>query len=68
MKSNTFINLGRLLLGLSFVGLLGAWWIQLTGANFFGLSQEHFFSEATVLALLGIGSLLDGMIHKQANQ
>ena len=68
MKSITFINLGRLLLGLSFVGLLGTWWIQLTGGSFVGLSQEHLFSDAIVLALLGIGSLLDGMIHKQANE
>ena len=68
MKSNTFINLGRLLLGLSFVGLLGTWWIQLTGGNFLGLSQEHLFSDAIVLALLGIGGLLDGMIHRQTNE
>ena len=68
MKSITFINLGRFLLGFSFVGLLGAWGTQLTGGSFVGLSQEHLFSDAIVLALLGIGSLLDGMIHKQANE
>lgn len=68
MKSTTFINLGRLLLGLSFVGLLGAWWTQLTGGTFLGQLQEHLFFDTIVLALLGIGSLLDGMIHKQANE
>lgn len=60
--------MGRVLLALSFIGLLGAWWTQLAEGTFLGQSQEHLFNDAIVLALLGIGSLLDGMVHRQASE
>lgn len=54
---------GRLLLTLALVALVGAWTTQLTGGTTFGMSQQHLFSDATVLALLGIGSFLDALWH-----
>lgn len=63
-ESKTHFRLGRVLLTLSFVGLLAAWWTQASGGTFLGQSPEHFFSDAIVLALLGIGILLDGIVHK----
>lgn len=58
-----FVHLGRVLLALAFLALLGAWLTQLTGGTLLGMSQQHLFDDATVLALLGIGSFLDALWH-----
>lgn len=58
-----FIYLGRVLLGLSALAFLGAWFTQLTGGDVFGMTQQHLFNDAIVLALLGIGSFLDALWH-----
>jgi hypothetical protein len=60
-----FITAGRVALALAALALLCAWLTSITGDSMFGFSQQHFFSDATVLALLGIGFLLDGVIHRQ---
>ena len=64
-KSAFFVNIGRLALTVSFLSLLSAWWTQLSGGLFLGMNQQHLFSDATVLALIGIGSLVDGIIHQK---
>lgn len=64
MKSLLFISIGRVSLVLSIIALVGAWITQLSGNSIIGMSQIHLFNDATVLALLGIGFLLDGQIHK----
>jgi len=64
-KSSLAIGIGRIALVLSFVSLVGAWIAQLTGSSFFGESQQHLFSDATVLALIGIAGLVDGIIHQK---
>ena len=58
-----FITLGRMLLTLAFLALLGAWLSQLNGGAFLELSQQHLFSDAMALALLGIGCFLDAFWH-----
>ncbi len=63
MKSSFAINLGRVFILLSFLALVGAW-IAKSGAVL-GMSESHLFSDATVLALLGIGMLADGIIHRK---
>ena len=60
-----FINLGRLFGLLAFLALLGAWVTQLTGGPLFGMSQQHLFGDATVLALLSLVCLLDGLLHSK---
>lgn len=65
MDAKFWANLGRILLTLGFLALLGAWITQLTGEPFLGMSQQHLFNDATVLSLLGIGSLLDAKLHVQ---
>ena len=65
MDAKSAATLGRLLLGLGFLSLLGAWLTQLTGQSLLGLSQTHLFSDATVLSLLGIGALVDAKLHSQ---
>jgi len=68
-RSVFFIAVGRISLVAALVGLLGAWVTQLSGGPLFGLSQQHLFHDATVLALFGIGFLVDGMIHtKEENK
>lgn len=67
-RSVFFVGLGRIAIALSVFALLCAWVSQFTGGDLFGLSQEHLFNDATILALLGIAFLLDGMIHKQENE
>ena len=67
-KTKFFTNAGRVLLSLAFLSILGAWWTQLTGADLLGLSQQHLFNDAMALSLLGIGSLVDSRIHKEAGE
>lgn len=64
MRRSVFlIAAGRTSLAAALLGLLGAWVTQLSGGPLFGLSQQHLFNDATVLALIGISFLVDGMIH-----
>lgn len=60
-----FVAVGRVLLALAFLALLGAWLTQVTGAPIFGMNQQHFFGDATALALIGIGCLLDTLLHSK---
>ena len=57
------VYIGRVLFTLALLALVGAWVTQLTGATLLGMSQQHLFSDATVLALLGIGMFLDALWH-----
>lgn len=61
--ARTAVYIGRVLLSLALLALLGAWVTELTGRTLFGMSQQHLFSDATVLALLGIGMFLDALWH-----
>lgn len=67
MNANTAariaVYIGRVFFTLALLALLGAWVVQLTGAPLLGMSQQHLFSDATVLALLGIGGFLDAFWH-----
>lgn len=65
MSPKTAATWGRVAIGLSFLALLGAWYTQLTGASLLGMSQGHLFSDAIVLALLGVAGLLDAQLHSQ---
>lgn len=60
------IGLGRICGGLAFLALLGAWITQLTGGTILGMGQQHFFNDATVLALFCIAGLLDGVLHSRS--
>lgn len=64
-KSTLAIGLGRLALTVSFLSLLGAWFTQVSGSLLFGMSQQHLFNDAIVLALIGIAGLIDGVIHNK---
>lgn len=55
----------RVLLTLSFLCLLGAWVTQLTGGTLAGMTQQHLFNDSIALSLIGIGSLLGGLIHSK---
>ena len=57
------VYIGRALLTLALLALLGAWLTQLTGAPLLGMSQQHLFNDAMTLALLGIGMFLDALWH-----
>ncbi len=59
--------LGRFLLSLAVLALLGAWGAQLLKHPVLGMSQQHLYSDATVLALLGIGSFLDALWHSRSS-
>lgn len=62
-KARLHVYIGRFLLTLAFLALLGAWATQLLGEPVLGMSQQHLFSDATVLSLLGIASFLDALYH-----
>lgn len=57
------VVIGRVFLTLSFLALLGAWLTEVTEGEIAGMSQQHLFNDAIVLALLGIASLLDAFWH-----
>ena len=57
------VIIGRVLLTLSFVALVGAWLAESTDGEIASLSQQHLFNDAIVLALLGIASMLDAFWH-----
>lgn len=59
------IGLGRLCGLLAFLALVGAWVTQLTGGTLLGMSQQHLFNDAMVLALFSIAGLLDGLLHSK---
>jgi len=65
LNAKVLAILGRVLLSVGFLALLGAWYTQITGSSLFGMSQTHLFGDATVLSLLGIGSLLSAQLHSQ---
>lgn len=65
MAFKFFTGLGRLAILLSLAALITAWVVQLTNGELLGLSQQHLFNDAMVLALLGIAFLLDAVIHRQ---
>ncbi len=58
-------GIGRAILCLSTVALLGAWIATPTTVPVLGLGPEHLFADATVLALLGIVFLFDALLHRQ---
>lgn len=58
-----FISLGRVLLVLSFIALASAWITEIRGGPLFGLTQQHLFYDAIALGVLGIGCLVDSMLH-----
>ena len=62
-RAAAMVVIGRLFLTLSFLALLGAWLTEVTGGEVAGMSQQHLFNDAMVLALLGIASMLDAFWH-----
>lgn len=67
MESTTAVRpavyLARALIGLAFLALVAAWVTQLPGSTLLGMSQQHLFNDATVLALLGIAIFVDAFWH-----
>lgn len=59
------LRIARTFLLLSFLTLLAAWCAELRGGAVFGLNPQHWFSDATVFALLGIGGMIDAWFHAQ---
>lgn len=57
------VYVGRVLMTAALAALLCAWLSQVGGGTLLGMSQQHLFSDAAVLALLGIGSYLDALWH-----
>lgn len=63
-----FGGLGRVLVTVAGLALLGAWMTELTGRPFLGMSQQHLFNDAITTALLGIALLLDALLHLKQRQ
>lgn len=64
-RSSSFsLLLGRGLLTVAVVPLLGAWLLEIKGGPILGMDQQHLFNDVFALALLGIGNLLDALVHK----
>lgn len=57
------VYVGRALWTLALLAMMGTWIVQLTGKPLLGMDQQHLANDAIALALLGIGALLDGLLH-----
>lgn len=57
------VYIGRIFFTLALLALIGAWITQLNNDRVFGMTQQHLFNDAIVLALLGVGSFLDAFWH-----
>ena len=57
------VYIGRIFFTLALLALIGAWITELNNDRIFGMTQQHLFNDAMVLALLGIGSFLDAFWH-----
>ena len=68
MKEKFSLKFGRTLLIVSAISLLGAWLSQLTQSTILGMTQEHLFNDTIATALLGIGLIIDSMIHGQKKE
>lgn len=55
-------TIGRVAIMLGVLALIGAWFAQLS-ENGLRFTQEHLFSDAIVLMLLGIAFLVDSLLH-----
>lgn len=62
-RARFLISTGRILLLMSFVALASAWFAEIRGGDVLGLTQQHLFFDALALAALGIGCLLDSILH-----
>lgn len=60
---SVMVVIGRIFLGLAFLAVVTAWVSEMRGGPVFGLSQQHLFGDATVMALLGIGAMVDAFWH-----
>jgi len=63
-KTKFFANLGRVLLVFGALSLFGAW-IAIRQGTFLSFSEVHWFSDAAVWSLLGIGFLVDALLHSK---
>jgi len=65
-KTQFFTGLGRVLIAIAVLALLGAWLAsRVEGGMVLGMTEQHLFNDTISLALLGIAFLLDGMVHRQ---
>ena len=63
--ASLFAFVGRLLLALAFLSLCSAWVTEVTGRPLWGMSQQHLFNDSMSLSLIGIGSLMGGLLHSK---
>lgn len=60
-----FVNLARLFIAFSLLALFGAWITEFRPGPLFGVTQEHLFNDAMILALIGIAFFLDSLLHSK---
>lgn len=61
-RARFLISAGRILLLFSLAALLSAWFAGGQG-DVFGLTQQDLFFDALALGVLGIGCLVDSILH-----
>lgn len=68
-RARLFANLGRGALALGFLAMLAAWISAMTPTGaWLGFTTAHWFADATVMALLGIGGLVDALVHARTGE
>lgn len=68
-RAHLFATVGRVTLALGFLAMLAAWISAMTATGvWLGFSTAHWFADATVMALLGIGGLVDALVHARAGE
>ncbi|MBN8739165.1 MAG: hypothetical protein BGP24_09660 [Lysobacterales bacterium 69-70] len=68
-RARLFATIGRVALTLGFLAMLAAWISAMTATGvWLGFPTAHWFADATVMALLGIGGLVDALVHARAGE
>jgi hypothetical protein len=63
MTARFAVRCARLLWVAALLALMGAWLSTLRGAPLLGMSEQHLFADAGVLALLSLGMFADAWWH-----
>lgn len=63
---NIRIILGRVLLVMALLEIVGATLAMWNGGSLLGASEQHYFSDGLIWALAGIGFMIDGTADRRA--
>lgn len=62
---STSWTIGRIAGFLALIALVCAWMTEITNKSILGMDQQHLFFDSIALSLIGIGSMIDALLHSK---